>query len=402
MATKPKTKPSTAAAKATPKNLGSKAAPKGKTAAKASEKAAKPATKPAVILEVGTFVKFGGYRANVDKSEAIFKEGDILYIVEVDNDDTGVLYSAIPASEIAEYEQNGDDNVTGGQVAPAEVTELKGSALEKARDTFMPVVMIGKLAELMEANDDPIQVAIELNQNIQQTYFWLGGALARVLQVGAHLKENGGDYTGEEAFNDFCQSEFGFKASKGRQLARVYLTFSQIPNFDPSKLDAVGWSKAAIAERFVTEENVEKILDIAETTGQRELAATLKEKFVKENVSPSGKAVSRATVQKSTLTFRLEEDAAETVKLALQQCKKQSGIEDDNLALERIMLEWANDHVEADTIKKKIASKAAKVAKTREIAAAETAAAAAIKAAKAKPAAAPAAKTGVKPAPKKK
>lgn len=390
MATKTKAKPATtkatASAKATPKNLNKKAA------AKASTDVVVKTGKPSVVFEVGQLVRFGGYKSNMDADDAVFSEGDMLYITEVDDDsESGILYSCISAKDIAEYEENGDENVSGGQVSPAEVQELKGSALEKAQDTYLPVAIIGKLQELLdEADGNPIDVAINLNRGIQENFFWMGGALAQILQTGAYLKENGGEYSGEEAFNDFCQAEFAFKASKGRTLARIYKTFSAIPDFDASKLAALDWSKVAIAERFVTSDNIDEVLDVAETATQRELAVSLKEKFAnnQDGKTASGRASSRGpSIVKKSLAFRLDEDAAETVQLVLQQCMKQNGIVSESDALERICVEWADNHVEADAAKKRIASKAAKAAKAR---------AAVAKEAEAKPAAA------TKPAPKAK
>jgi hypothetical protein len=361
------------ATKARPKKGTAKPkAPAKKPAAKKTQKTDTKPKAPAVLFEVGDFVKFNGYRTDVSKDEAAFEKDETLYLIEVDEQEDGVLYTAIIASDISEYETNGDENVRGGQVAPSEVSQIKGAALEKARDTYMPVVRTGKLAELLDETDDPIEVAVNLNHTIQETYFWLGGALAIILQQGSYLKENGGSYEGEDAFNDFCQDEFGFKASKGRDLARVYRTFSQIDGFDPASLDAVGWSKAAIAERFVTEDNVEEVIEIATDTTQRELAATLKEKYVSESgTTGSGRAASRGgnKLVTKTMSFRLDEDSAETVELAINQCMKQNGIENEALALERICLEWAQDHVEAKTAAKRIQTKGNKAKKAREAAA---------------------------------
>lgn len=380
MATKTKPKP-TAAPAASKKSAGKAAKPK---AEKASEES-KPAA-PKELYEVGTFARFTGYKSKMAKDEIVFKENDEIVIVEVNSDDKGgTVYVAVMAADYAEYLANGDDNVTGGEVAPSECAALKGAALEKARERYTPVVITGRLEKLLKKNDNVVEVAIELNQSIQESYFWLGGALAKILQEGLHLKENGGDYTGEDAFNDFCQAEFGFKASKGQQLARVYRTYSAIPGFDPSSLDAVGWSKAAIAERFVTEENVEEIIELATNTTQRELAGVLKDKYVAENKTVSGKSASRATLLKKSLNFRLDEDSADTVQLALEAFGKQNGVQDPNMQLYGIVLAWAQDHVDSDTAKKRIASKAAKAEAAR-------AAAAAPAEEKAKPAAKPAAK----------
>jgi hypothetical protein len=401
MAIQTKTKPTAkaAAAPAKGKAAPAKAAAK-KPAAKASEGAAAKPAKPTVVFEANTLVKFNGYRSNMDKDEVVFAEGDILYIVEVEDDaESGILYSAVHAKDIAAYNED-PESVNGGQVAPAEVSELKGSALDKAQDTYMPIVIMDHLAELLaESDGNAIEAAIGLNRAIQANYFWMGGALAQVLQTGAYLKANGGDYAGEEAFNEFCQAEFAFKASKGRALARIYKTFSQIEGFDADKLASLDWSKVAIAERFVTPENVDEVLDVADNSTQRDLAVTLKQKFVntESGKTASGRGASRgASITKKTLTFKLDEDAAETVQLVIQQCMKQSGFEPgaEGLALERILIEWADTHVEADSAKKRIQSKAAKAAKAR----AETAP----KAAPAKAASSKvAAKPGAKPAAKK-
>jgi hypothetical protein len=378
-ATKTKVKPASAKA---PAKTRTAAKPKASTAAAEKPKA------PSVVLTVGSFAKFTGYRSALEADEVIFAEGEVLYIVEVDETDDGVLYSAVKAEDTAEYMENGDANVVGGQVAGSEVTELKGGALEKARDTYMPVNAIGDLAEMLAENDNVIEVAESLNQSIQQSYFYLGGALAMVLQRGAYLKENGGEFEGEEAFGEFCQETFSFKASKGRQLARMYQTFSQIEGFDPARLDQIGWSKAAIAERFVTEDTVDEILQLAEDTSQRELAVKLKEKFVKEDGSTSsGKAASRATIKKISMSFSFEEDSADTVKLAIEACMKQSGIENEALALERICTEWAGSFIEAPTAQKRIQTKANKAAKAREAAAKPAAAPKAAAKPRAKPAA---------------
>lgn len=387
MATQTKTKPTAKAAAPAAKGKAKPAtAAAKKPAAKASEGAAAKPAKPSVVFETGTLVKFNGYRSNMDKDEVVFAEGDILYIVEVEDEaESGILYSAINAKDIAAYEED-PDSVNGGQVAPAEVSELKGSALDKAQDTYMPIVVMAPLAELLAENDgNAIEVAIGLNRAIQANYFWMGGALAQILQTGAYLKENGGDYEGEEAFNEFCQAEFAFKASKGRALARIYKTFSQIEGFDADKLASVDWSKVAIAERFVTPDNVDEVLEVAENSTQRDLAVALKQKFVAENgKTASGRGASRgASITKKTLSFRLDEDAAETVELVIQQCMKQAGFEPGNeaLALERICMQWADEHVEADSAKKRIQSKAAKAAKAREAAAKPATAAPAAKAA---------------------
>lgn len=348
-----------------------KAAPKGK--AKATSAAAKPKAVEK-LLEVGSFVKFKGYANEVDPDEIAFKEGDTLYIAEIDSEGDGTLYSCVKADDVAEFLENGDENVTGGQVAPSEVSEIKGGALDKVRETYMPIALVGRMEELLDEHEgNAVELADALNEEIQQNYFYLGGALAKVLQDGSHLAENGGEYEGDEAWNDFCQDHFGFKASKGRQLARIYSTFSALPDFDPDNLAGIGWSIAGKLEKYVTADNVDDVLNTARDEGvtQRTVDTVMKEKFVDaEGKSASGRSTSRGEkLVTKTMTFRLSEDSADTVEIALNQCMKQNGIESMELALERICLEWGQDHIETKTAKTNITRKAAKAAKAREAAA---------------------------------
>lgn len=365
MVTKTKAKPKPATKKAPAKKPGAK---------KATKAAAKPAASSANLPEINSMVRFTGYRNEVSDDEIAFAENDVLYIVEIDDDETdGVLLSCIKAEDIAIYNEEGEDAVEGGQVAPSEIVALKGGALEKAREAFTPIVLLGRLAEMFQETDEAIDVAIELNQDIQQSYFWLGGALLRVLQEGKYLTENGGEYEGDEAFNDFCQTEFGFKASKGRNLARIYGTFSALPDFDPASLADIGWSIASKLEKYVTEDNVEEVLDVArepEAT-QRTIDAMLKEKFVSaDGTTASGKAATRGEkfVMK-TMSFRFSEDSGESVEIAIAQCMKQHGYQSPELALEHIVVEWAQDHVETKKAKQTIAAKSRKAALARDRAA---------------------------------
>lgn len=339
---------------------------------KAAPAAAKASKAPANVLEDNVFAKFTGYKGETPADEAVFTEGEIVYIIGHEDTETGVVYTAIAADEVAAFMDGGEDVIErGGELAGGEVSELKGGALEKAREAHMPIVLVGRMSELLEASDgDAILTAVELNQSIQESYFYMGGALAEILKSGSYLVENGGEYEGEEAFNDFCQGEFGFKASKGRQLARIYSTFSAMPNFDPQSLAAIGWSIAGKIEKYVTPENVDQVIEAASGEGvtQRNVDTLMKEQFVSANgLSDSGRATSRGgdKLVLKTLQYRLSEDSAETVEIAIQQFMKQRGIQDPALALEGICVEWGQEHIETKTAKMKLNSKANAAAKKR-------------------------------------
>lgn len=370
MATKAKAKPAAKkpAAKKTTK----------KPAAKATKQKA-PAKKPEVkLMEVGDFAIFTGYKTELDAEDAVFSEGDQIYIADViEDEESGTIsYIAVVAGDVGELLENGDENVTGGEVAASEIRALKGNALDKVREQYMPVRVMGDLVSLLEeADGDAIEVAQELNADIAKAYFYMGGALAMVLQNGSHLKENGGSYEGDDAFNEFCQNEFNFKASKGRALARIYTTFSALPGFDPDELMGLkGWSIASKIEKYVTPDNYKDVLDAAsgDNVTQRNVDALMKEQFVEESGrTSSGRQASRGGERLSikVMTFKLVEESAAAVELALNAAKKQYGLESDEEAIERIFVEWAQEFVETVTNKKSIAAKARKGAKAREAAA---------------------------------
>jgi hypothetical protein len=376
MATTPRTKAPAAKATASAKSKGTAA--KGKAAApKAAESTAvvPSSKKPEKLLDAHTFVTFQGYATELPQDERVFEKDQVLYIISVEETADSVRYAACKADEVAAYLSDGEDAVDGGEVAHNEVRELKGSALEKAQDAYMPVTVVGHLQELMDDNsEDPIAVARALNSEIAESYFWMGGSLAIILQTGAHLKENGGEYEGEDAFNEFCQTEFGFKASKGRALARIYLTYSKLEGFDPTALGGIGWSKVSIAERFVTSENVEEVLALAAESTQNNLPMVLKEKYeTAAGTTASGRAASRQVITKKTIIFKLEEAAAETVELAIKYGMTQFGIASADMMIERICSEWASEHLETKAHKEKIAAKVKVMAKQRQAAEAEKA-----------------------------
>lgn len=365
--TKPVTTPKTASAKANPKNLGTKAKPADK-AKKVSTKATESKAKPAeiVMIEPGNFAKFMGYVAEIAEGDQDFSKGDVLYVIGVaqSEGENQTMYNVIPASKVADYIADPeDDEIEASQLVVQEVAPLTGRALADARESYLPVPSIGKLdAIIEEAEGDLVEAARGLFSNLEENYFYLGGVLAKVRREGSHLKENGGDFDGETAWDEFCQSEFGFGGAKGGDLARQYTTFAAIPDFDPSKLADIGWSKLREIQRYVTEENVDDLLETAKSLTRRELSVKLVEQFASgDNKTAAGKVATRgggsASVKTLALTIKLPETAHEGVMLALKEAMKTYGVNTEAEAFERIIMAWADEHIQSDTKKKQIAKK---------------------------------------------
>ena len=324
-----------------------------------------------VVLSSGAFVKFAGYVSEVPDDDQDFTKGDTLYIVGVNEADgeSPTMYDVIPASDVSAYIADPEsEDIEGSRLVVQEVTALSGKALTEARDAFLPIPSLGKLdAIIEEAEGDLIEAARTLFNDIEQNSFYLGGILANVRRDGSYLKEHGGDYEGEAAWDVFCQSEFGFGGAKGGDLARQYTTFAAIPGFDAAMLDGIGWSKLREVQRYVTEDNVQELLEAAKTTTKRELSMKLVEQFAADgNKTPTGKTATRgggSSVKMLSLTFKLPEDSHGGIQLALKEAMKVYGVNTEAEALERIIVAWAEEHVQSASAKKRISSKVDKVVK---------------------------------------
>lgn len=368
--TKPVTTAATAKAKAAPKDLGKQPVDKAKKVSTKTTESAAPKSEVAT-LEVNTFVGFTGYVSEIPENEQDFTKGDVLYIVKVmpAAGDNPTMYDVIPAAQVPLYlEDPEDENIEGAQLIVQEVKALTGKALTDARDTYLPIPSLGKLDDIIgEADDDLVEAARGLFNDMEQNSFYLGGVLAKIRRAGMHLKENGGDYEGDAAWDEFCNGEFGFSGAKGGDLARQYTTFAAIPDFDPSKLADIGWSKLREIQRYVTEENVDELLDTARESTKRELAVVLVQKYTVEgNKTPTGAKATRgggAAVTMLPLTMKLAEDAHAAVIMALAEAMKVYGVGTQAEAFERIIVAWADEHVQSATKKKQIASKVDAAAK---------------------------------------
>jgi hypothetical protein len=369
-----------AAAKA-PAKTTSKAASEDAPKARAKKATAAPAEKKQkakteiVALEANSFVKFGGYVNETPEEEQLFQKGDVLYIVGVQeaSDDQPMMYDCIKASDVTAFQANPEDeNIEGQQLAVQEVQALSGRALQDANDSYLPIPSIGDLDSIIEeAGGDLVLASQNVFGQIEQSFFYLGGILAKIKREGSYLTENGGEYEGEEAWNEFCTDNFQFSGAKGGDLARLYTTFAAIPGFEPSMMNDIGWSKVREIQRFVTEDNYQELLEDARTLTRSELKTQLTTKYVDETGrTPSGAVASRPggsnAVKTMTLNFKLMEDAATAVQLALDEAVKVYGVNNHAEALERIIVAWAEEHVSSATKQKKISSKIEKAAKAAD------------------------------------
>lgn len=328
-------------------------------------KSAKPAKAAAVPkFQAGHIVEFTGY-TNEEPEDALFSVGDRVYIASVDAVD-GVLALTCLRVDDAQAYLNGDTNVRGEELVEAEVKRVRGRmpSLPKAPAEDLPVVItdVGQLADLM-AEGDPVETAARLINEAQENFFYFGGVMAHIYYDKLYVESG---YTGDTAWEDFCEENFGMKARKAHYYISIYMRFSALPDFDIAKLTDIGWSKASLLANYVTTDNVDELVDRAKDVTYADLGGVLKEEFTSEGKTPTGKTATRSgSVKRITFSFKLFEAGGEGVKLVLDEAKKRLGLDNDNAAFEHIVMEWGAEHL-TGTAKRRAEKIAAKVAAAAE------------------------------------
>lgn len=341
------------------KNSKSAATPKIKS--KPKLKAVKTAPKENSI--VGTIVQFVGYEDA--RTDGIFEKGQQIFIVdsEIETDGT-VLFSCIANDDLQEYNEDAE-SVAGEQLVAEEFTTVKktkaakkSTAVVKAVLPPAKVVNIGDLAKMLK-KATPMALAHKLVETINESYFYLGGVLAHMELDGTYKEYN-------EDWDAFCEEEFGFKGRKGHYLKDIYKVFSQLKNFDIKQLPGIGWAKAAELSRYITDDNQDDLMSLAQERNVVNLKATLKTDYTTEGVTSSGRQASRdnGRAKRTTYDFKLYEDQAEGVNYVLAEASKQLGTEDMNQIFEQIVMAWGQENLAPTKVKKieQVKARAAKAA----------------------------------------
>lgn len=360
LATKKKPSPKV---KSAPKASAKKAPAKKATAKKAS---AKNAT-PIVELTSGVIVQFRGYSPETPKDEQIFKTGEKLRVVAVDDgetDDKGNpgprLITVIDPKDLDKYEaDNDDETVRGGQVFETEIKVTKQpKALAKPAPTPIKVISIGEMSKLMKLKDGEraTDVAVRLLDDAKKNYFYAGGVIARIFNENLDAPKGTTWFTDREAWEAYCEDNFDYKPARVRALMDVYVQFTALPDAKEriDRLPEIGWSKAAEISRYITADNADELLDLAEEKNIHVLKETLKEKYVDEDGNtPQGRGTRNATkINKTTFSFVYFEDKAASIDYILEASMKMFGVETREEALDQVLNDWATEHLDSGKLKK--------------------------------------------------
>jgi hypothetical protein len=320
---------------------------KGKTVTK--KPVAVKKQKAATGIITGSIVELIGFADETASEDCTFVTGQRLVVVNINESDSGTerSFDCIAEDDLEEYEK--DPALVGGyELLESEVKLAKrvnskrvpGAKTSKDKENHAVTVVarVGELEKMLK-NKNPITVAIDLLDDINKKFFYLGGVLNDIFSKKLFEAE----FKGRYAWDDFCEGTFGFKGRKGKYLIDIYVAFAAIPGFDIKLLEPLGWSKAKELSRFVTEGNCMDLIEVAKNSANlKDLQTTLKTEFTEEgNLTPSGREATRnGKVKATTYTFKLFEDQAEGVNLALEEGKRIFMQEDLNQVFESIVMGW--------------------------------------------------------------
>lgn len=179
------------------------------------------------------------------------------------------------------------------------------------------------------SREEAIALVGNLSENVEFMYFRLGGVLS-VIQRNNWFHDDG-----YEAFRDFVEAKFGIHYRKAMYLVAIYNGLVE-SGVAWEKVKGLGWSKLKELASILTTDNVDKWVAIASNCTVLQLIEYIK------NENKAASATDGTSVAPKpdlvTLSFKLHEDQRETVKMALEQAKKEAGTDFDAVALEAIAI----------------------------------------------------------------
>ena len=240
----------------------------------------------------------------------------------------------------AEDEAPDESEETPATTNLAKVTTPEVAAASKEIATA-PQPTSGELLDADELSDlvheienlkqsDARELAVTLAEQVEFTYFKLGGVLA--------LIQGHKWFDPYPTFKEYVEQEHGLHYRKAMYLVGIYrdMTKASIPW---GKVKHLGWTKMAILSPILTSENLASWVTIAEANNVDSLTEMVKTAKINENGAialPDGTQSANVT----TKTFKLHEDQKSTVEAALAKAREASGTKVDTVALEFIALDF--------------------------------------------------------------
>lgn len=199
-----------------------------------------------------------------------------------------------------------------------------------------------EILSLVNDTDDLCDLAMETADEAVMQEYKLGGILYHVRTSGAYREVNENEYDVKKGFALYVENELRIGYRKAMYLIDIYAKFNKL-GLGSEYLARMGWTKATVVLKHLTEDNAEELAQSAEESTVEELKDTIKESFGR-----AGKE-GREVVRKVTISVRMVEDAAATVENYLEQAMDQLDTTDLSVAFEHIVTEWAAEHLDVST-----------------------------------------------------
>jgi hypothetical protein len=239
---------------------------------------------------------------------------------------------------------------TGTQVAPTKGRAVaKAAPAQEEEDPDLKGMIIltedqedPDIVALVNDADDIVALANELIEQTSMDEYRLGGILYHV-RLSKSYKDLDKAYAENKGFELFVEDRLGIGYRKAMYLIDIYTKFN-LHGLGGDKVAELGWTKASHVAKYITEDNAEEILGMAETMTSRELGDSVKERF-----SPVG-ADTREKAKFTTFKFRLIESLGDQVKSILEQAALAQGKDSKKLdqVFADIITEWGMEHLHAE------------------------------------------------------
>jgi len=233
--------------------------------------------------------------------------------------------------------------------SPSMALAKKGKGKAKTATKEKPVKgdLIVETAHELEnlKKDVAFKLVSELAENVDYTYFKLGGVLSVIQSNNWYGDE------GYETFRSFVETEYGIHYRKAMYLVAIYngLVDSGV-TWDSVK--GLGWTKLKELAHLLTPQNVKKWVKVASDLTVLQLIEYIKEQN-KGTLEKGKDAKDSDAAAVSSMTFKVHKDQKEVIEEALEKAKGEANTEVNTVALEAICLSYMSGGKKAKAAPKK-------------------------------------------------
>lgn len=250
----------------------------------------------------------------------------------------------VKKAKVTEPEPTTMEDTNGATTTEEPTAEVKASVKPKkaAGVDVSDDIIVQSVHEIENMKEVAAFKAVPaLVDNIDHTYFKLGGILALIQDNGWYMDR------GYENFMGYVEAEAGMEYRKAMYLISIYngLTASGVPW---EKVKHFGWTKLSYLANILTLDNVDEWVAATKDMTVFALKDYIK---AKSAGAPSDGADPAEEAKKvSSMTFKVHSDQKQTIREALDKCKHESGTEFDAVALEYISLNYLGGEIKVTTV----------------------------------------------------